>query len=99
MAELIEKQAALYALCEDCKRKYGGLCPHEASKCIEYRAIKNIHSIEAEPVRHGRWIPTKLKGYYECSACRYEHTSNPAQRFCSYCGARMDGGGNNVLDK
>lgn len=46
--------------------------------------------IEPE-VQHGRWIPTKLKGYYECSACRYEHTSNPAQRFCSYCGARMDG--------
>ncbi len=46
---------------------------------------------EAEPVRRGRWIPTKLKGYYECSACRYEHTSNPAQRFCSYCGARMNG--------
>lgn len=43
-------------------------------------------------LQHGRWIPTKLKGYYECSACRYEHTSNPAQRFCSYCGARMDGG-------
>lgn len=42
--------------------------------------------------RHGRWIPTKLKGYYECSACEYEHTSNPAQRFCSYCGAMMDGG-------
>jgi hypothetical protein len=48
---------------------------------------------DAEPVRHGRWIPTKLKGYYECSACSYEHTSNPAQRFCSYCGARMDEGG------
>ena len=44
-------------------------------------------TIEAEPVRHGRWIQTALKGYYECSACCYEHTSNPDQRFCSYCGA------------
>ena len=50
------------------------------------------HDAVIEPeLRHGRWIPTKLKGYYECSACRYEHTSNPDQRFCSYCGARMDG--------
>ena len=46
--EWIDKQAALYALCEDCKRKHEGLCPHEASKCIEYRAIKKLHSIDAE---------------------------------------------------
>lgn len=53
--------------------------------------VKNSPTIEPE-VRHGRWIQTNLKGYYECSACGYEHTSNPDQRFCSYCGARMDGG-------
>lgn len=55
--DLIERKAALYALCEDCKSKYDGLCPHEASKCIEYRAINRLPAIEAEPVRHGRWIP------------------------------------------
>lgn len=58
----------------------------------DFIALCRNASDDNEPeVRHGRWIPTKLKGYYECSACRYEHTSNPAQRFCSYCGARMDG--------
>lgn len=66
---------------------------------IKIRAEQALGTlIEAEPERRGRWIPTKLKGYYECTACRYEHTSNPAQRFCSYCGARMDGGEQNVLD-
>ena len=59
--DLIERKAALYALCEDCKSKYDGLCPHEASKCIEYRAINRIPAIEAEPVRHGRWIPCSEK--------------------------------------
>lgn len=57
MMDLIERKAALYALCEDCKSKYDGLCPHEASKCIEYRAINRLPAIEAEPVRHrlGAW--------------------------------------------
>lgn len=58
----------------------------------DFIALCRNASDDIEPeARQGRWIPTKLKGYYECSACRYEHTSNPAQRFCSYCGARMDG--------
>lgn len=57
----------------------------------EIQAEKPSRTVEITFVRHGRWIPTKQKGYYECSACRYEQTSNPAQRFCSYCGARMDG--------
>jgi hypothetical protein len=56
-------------------------------------------TIEAEPVRHGQWIQTKLKGYYECSECRFEHSTNPNQRFCSYCGARMDATDTNVGGK
>lgn len=89
MQDLIERRAALTALCEDCKTKYNGLCPHPDSRCVEFRTIKQLPAIDAEPVRHGRWIRTMLKGYYECSACGYEHTSNPDQRFCSYCGAKM----------
>ena len=99
MQDLIERRAALTALCEDCLQKYEGICPHPASRCVEFRTIKQISAIDAEPVRHGRWIQTTLKGYYECSACGYEHTSNPDQRFCSYCGARMDATDTNVGGK
>ena len=95
MQDLIERRAALTALCEDCKTKYNGLCPHPASRCVEFRTIKQIPAIEAEPVRLCKWLPTKLKRYYECSACRFGHTTNPKQRFCSYCGARYDGGAEN----
>lgn len=45
--------------------------------------------VDAELLKYGQWIQTQLKGYYECSVCKCEHTSNPNQRFCSYCGARM----------
>ena len=49
-------------------------------------------TIEAEPVRHGRWnIRTYLprEGYY-CSECRTVEWRT--SRFCPYCGAKMDGG-------
>ena len=55
MMDLIERQAALNALCEDCKSKYDGLCPHEASKCIEYRAINRLPAVEAEPSYTRTW--------------------------------------------
>lgn len=74
-------------------------CTDMGNVCFEVACINNAPTIEAEPVRHGRWIQTTLKGYYECSACGYEHTSNPDQRFCSYCGARMDATDTNVGGK
>ena len=40
--DLIDRNAAIVKLCEDCKSKYHGECPHPASRCIEYRAIKQI---------------------------------------------------------
>ena len=106
MPELIERQAALYALCEDCKSKYDGLCPHEASKCIEYRAINQLPAIEAEPVRHGRWlecdykhmdhgmIETEPKAGLCCSECRtaFQKKKMTYKQYCAACGAKMDGG-------
>jgi hypothetical protein len=86
MPELIDRHALLKNVFDNPPEKATMTHAEWCRKCI-YEAP----TIEAGSVRHGRWIPTKLKGYYECSACRYEHTSNPAQQFCSYCGARMDG--------
>lgn len=57
--------------------------------------IENAPTIEAEPVRHGRWIKKQEKdtfaGYlysYKCSECgRIEKCKEP---YCN-CGAKMDG--------
>lgn len=56
-------------------------------------------TIEAEPVKHERWVETKgkdtFRGYvtnYHCSQCgRYEEFK---EHYCPNCGARMDGDSN-----
>jgi rubrerythrin len=61
-------------------------------------------TIEAEPVRHGRW---KCIDEYEefgeemadylCESCGYviSRLKNQKPKFCEGCGARMDGGADN----
>lgn len=49
--------------------------------------------IEAEPVRHGRWM---CGDYYDigdvCSECDWDSGMvNPTLRYCPNCGAKMDG--------
>ena len=70
---------------------------HEALK----EALGRVESVDAVPVRHGRWqwisstydrIPCEKR--YWCSKCHHEtitHDSEPWERFCPNCGARMDG--------
>ena len=50
-------------------------------------ALNNIPTIEAEPVRHGRWIKQE-NGMNVCSACGVIRVSHFP--FCGNCGARMD---------
>ena len=52
-------------------------------------------TIEAEPVKHGKWkyynysdINNPYVGWYECTACKqHEHIKH---KFCPNCGAKMD---------
>lgn len=53
--------------------------------------------LKAEPVRHGKWIGTEDKdeqyGYvYKCSVCGTS-TIGDSERFCGWCGARMESKG------
>lgn len=53
----------------------------------------------AEPVKHGHWI--KSGGEYICSNCRewcvVNEEHNPVRgRYCINCGAKMDGGENEI---
>lgn len=57
------------------------------------QAILNAPTIDAELVRHGRWIKEQLCGcepYYICSKCGKLHYQD--YNFCNNCGAKMDGG-------
>ena len=54
-------------------------------------SIENLPSVDAEPVKHGRWIrTTKADCVWECSACGYGLCDNRTT-YCYDCGARMDG--------
>jgi rRNA maturation endonuclease Nob1 len=51
------------------------------------------HPIEAEPVRHGRWINPRLNKYghpcHQCNQCLFV-ASQKDRNFCPDCGAKMD---------
>ena len=58
--------------------------------------IANAPTIEAEPMRYGRWVHTDLAAHWygkdECSECTYhEHDRSDLSHFnyCPHCGAKM----------
>ena len=55
--------------------------------------IENVPTIEAEPVRHGRWINPRLNKYghpcHQCNQCLFV-ASQKDRNFCPDCGAKMD---------
>lgn len=56
--------------------------------------ISECDTIDAEPVRHGRWM-APYRGRAACSACAQEQevemfVGNPTQKYCARCGAKMD---------
>lgn len=61
---------------------------------------KEMPTIEAEPVRHGRWIDAGINGTVYCSLCRFTDFFAKRDRvmlfrYCPGCGAKMDGGADN----
>ena len=79
------------------------LANNHKNKVVDANDIARFISIEAEPVRHGRWIPVGYDGYadgcpvyneWECSECHFacEGEGEPPLNYCPNCGAKMDGG-------
>ena len=58
---------------------------------IEHR-IDDMPTIEAEPVKHGRWyvVDEQEPRRYECTKCK--RLSWDESNYCPNCGTRMDGG-------
>ena len=96
MADLIEREAVMQAL--QTIHSHDGM---ELSADVDYveacSAIYNIPAVDAEPVRHGRWVEKEVYDgdvYYDCSACGESWVlldGNPADNgmdYCPHCGAR-----------
>ena len=56
--------------------------------------LKNAPTVDAIPVRHGKW--KKIRGAINCSACKSSSWSMSfeglvtAFNYCPFCGAKMD---------
>ena len=62
--------------------------------CLTF--LNNANTIEAEPVKHGRWVEKEKYTFgimYDCSLCENRILDNGHQwNYCPNCGAKMDGG-------
>jgi DNA-directed RNA polymerase subunit RPC12/RpoP len=101
---LIDREQAWKNICKYCASN--AYCKED--DCMVYQGLRDTPTIqtEAEPVRHGRWIPTEYDSYadgvpvwdkWECSECGHEHSGeeDTLTAFCPDCGAKMDGGADN----
>lgn len=106
MSDLIDRENAKDKFCEHCDirvlaRIDVDVC-REKSGCIFMRQLDKVKTVEAEPVRHGRWEYDKKDCRAVCSNCHChggpylfdkqsfkEYTEE--QKYCPYCGAKMDG--------
>ena len=78
------------------KEAYPFPCAIGTEYAVTLRRINEATTIDAEPVRHGRWGTYHITGYdglhptytVPCSECAYEATFT--YRYCPNCGARMD---------
>lgn len=61
--------------------------------------ILKAPTIEAEPVRHGRWEPYKEAPDWDQKQCSVCGDISCCQRnYCPNCGAKMDGGDDDETD-
>lgn len=99
-AKLLEYLAAIKP--DEYVSAYGEAAVDVINHVEEY--VNEMPTIEADPVRHGRWVFQKgdNKEYVDgwiCTNCKFGfHTKVPyfeAFKYCPMCGSRMDGGADN----
>lgn len=90
---LIDADALRKVHCEDCNYEEQEMCKSDPI-CATLMWLDEAPTIEAEPVKHGRWVDNGC--YNTCSVCENSiHAWNDdgdLQEFayCPNCGAKMD---------
>ena len=64
----------------------------EGVDAVDVSDIDNAPTIEAEPVRHGRWVNTHSDSeFVQCCLCKYPvYAAWNVTNYCPNCGAKMD---------
>lgn len=68
--------------------------------CTFVQEIEDEPSVDAEPVRHGRWVKSGYacgESEWTCTVCGNKEwrVSSGRLKWCPFCGAKMDGGADN----
>lgn len=87
LQELINREQAGKNICKYCASN--AYCKED--DCMVYQGPRDTPTIqiEAEPVRHGRWVMNNQYGIKCCSECGYGQSIG-AENYCPNCGAKMD---------
>lgn len=94
-----ELKMCIRTLAKDIARVNGGVDDVTMALKEAYDMVDEAPTIDAEPVRHGRWEYQYNDSI--CSACGYVNRCEPITRYrndspyCPKCGAKMDGGKDN----
>lgn len=80
---------------EDAKEALTGWETDPTDEEIEY-TLDNLSTVDAMEVVHARWTPYKISNAFthSCSVCHCD--VNDKTPYCPYCGAKMDGGNEDV---
>ena len=103
MDEFISREATIKRIkevyCVGCNSYHGVRC-RACGTGDAIDMIEDAPAADVAPVVHGQWVDGK------CSNCGVDIPTDDAHaaifetecRFCYYCGAKMDGGGNDEAD-
>ena len=97
MADLIDRQALIKKVNEAYARHYEKSriqCLNDFYRCV-WRKIFTAQAVDAEPVKHGRWMDNMDENGMLCNAwrkCSFCGGLNFSKRppYCPNCGAKMD---------
>ena len=87
---LIDADTLKNEMCEDCSGDCTRACTRD---CYEVLLIKAQPTIDAEPVRRGKWERCGIKTYdfaFYCSECSSFSPNGVKTKYCPWCGAKME---------
>lgn len=96
--DLIDRSEVQYKMLEilpeaDSLKWYEKAKPDKVKKLVDelYSIVLNANKIDAQPVKHGRWVQPRENGDDYCSVCGSRYEGVFQTMFCPCCGAKMYG--------